>query len=115
MPTLTAALVLRYGSKNLPNQFQTISIDEDAYFESYTLTSNQSGLAINYGPVTTGQALFFYAGVDASGSLAVNSGTTYGFDSNAFMLWFKMSNSALTLTNLQTTGLMTVTIGIFGT
>lgn len=113
MPILSADLLLRYAGRNIPGQFQSISIDEDAVFSSYVLTSNQSNVAVNFGPVATGQAVYLFT--DQSLTFALNSGTNYLLDTNGFFAVWRTSMSALTLTNNQTNNTAIITIGIFGT
>lgn len=114
MPILSANLSLRYGGRFLPSipNFTSLSIDEDMLSERRTLTSNQSNVAVNFGPVATATAVFLTA--DQSGTYAFDSGTAYTIETNGWVAIMRTSMSALTLTNLQTNTEMQTTIYILG-
>ena len=112
MPAEYISLVLTLGGRHIIKQFTSLSIDE-ATIQDIQLTSNQSGLAVNFGGVATAYTLYLDA--DQAMEFNINSGTTYILSANGFILLHRTSGAALTLTNTATTSVATCRVAILGT
>ena len=76
------------------------------------LTSNQSGLAINFGGVSSGQSVFIHA---EQGITASMNSITAVLQTNGIYFHHLTSLTTLTVTNDQTTALARVRVALFST
>lgn len=91
--------------------FTTKSIDEYALTKQ-VLTSNQSGVSINFQGVSTGQSLYFECQYSATVSM---NNLTVNLESNGIFFIHLTSMSSVTATNRQSASTNQITVAIMGT
>ena len=108
----TIYLDLKLDNSGVNSRYFTTKTIDEYVLSRQLLTSNQSGVSVNFQGVSTAQSI--YVECQFSSTVSLNS-TTLRLESNGFFVLHLTSMSSVTLTNRQTTATNLFTVAIMGT